>query len=312
MAQIKVVPAPFPPPLGNGLLLLPLTGRYDVTADPPPALAQSWDTLNTTYLPTLVAWAIQAGELGTAYQFPDPNIDATNLGTGDAVHGTSVSGNGVHGSSEKTNGVLGECDNGTGVSGTSITGVGVSGNGVTGVSGTSPIGVGVSGNGVTGVSGKGTSASNDAIQGISNAAGHAAVAAHNYGGGFGLYGTSDRPGGTGIYAQGATHAAVFDGDVQVNGMLTATKDANVNGTLNVAVDIVLTGADFAEEFDLTGTADAEPGTVMVLDGEGGVEPSCCAYDRKVAGIISSWRGRLQARHHPRCNEPQIVRARRWR
>lgn len=105
--------------------------------------------------------------------------------------------------------------------------------------------------------------------------GHAAVAGHNNGGGFAFWGASDSAGGTGIYARGAKQAAQFDGAVEVN------------GTLNVRDDIVLAAAaDFAEEFDLAGTADAEPGTVMVLDGEGSVKPSCLAYDRKVAGIIS--------------------------
>jgi hypothetical protein len=79
--------------------------------------------------------------------------------------------------------------------------------------------------------------------------------------------------GAGIQATGSP-AGQFEGDVQITGRLTGVQD------------IVLTGADFAEEFDLIGTVDAEPGTVMVLDGEGGVKPSCLAYDRRVAGIIS--------------------------
>jgi hypothetical protein len=88
-------------------------------------------------------------------------------------------------------------------------------------------------------------------------------------------------------------AGHFDGNVEctgdhhVAGSLNVDGDHHVAGTITVVKDIQLTGAaDFAEEFDLTGTADAEPGTVMVLDDEGSVKPSCVAYDRKVAGVIS--------------------------
>jgi hypothetical protein len=48
----------------------------------------------------------------------------------------------------------------------------------------------------------------------------------------------------------------------------------------------LTGADCAEEFDVTATAEAEPGTVMVLDQHGTLRPSQQAYDKKVMGVIS--------------------------
>ena len=48
----------------------------------------------------------------------------------------------------------------------------------------------------------------------------------------------------------------------------------------------LTGADFAEEFDILEATGVEPGTVMVLDQEGALQPSQQAYDKRVAGVIS--------------------------
>jgi hypothetical protein len=80
--------------------------------------------------------------------------------------------------------------------------------------------------------------------------------------------------GTGIHAIGASLAAQFDGAVQVN------------GTLTVSVDIVLGGADFAEDFAIAAIENVEPGTVMVVGENGTLRPSETSYDRKVAGVIS--------------------------
>jgi hypothetical protein len=52
-----------------------------------------------------------------------------------------------------------------------------------------------------------------------------------------------------------------------------------------AGDIVLQNADCAEEFDCSGAA-PEPGTVVVLDADGGVVASSEPYDTRVAGIVS--------------------------
>ena len=57
------------------------------------------------------------------------------------------------------------------------------------------------------------------------------------------------------------------------------------GNIRTTGDIFLSGADFAEEFDIAG-ADAEPGTVMVIDDGGGLRQSGEAYDKRVAGVIS--------------------------
>jgi hypothetical protein len=56
--------------------------------------------------------------------------------------------------------------------------------------------------------------------------------------------------------------------------------------LTVNNDVILTGADCAEEFDIAAEGDVEPGTVMVLGEGGSLRVSDHAYDRKVAGVIS--------------------------
>lgn len=108
---------------------------------------------------------------------------------------------------------------------------------------------------------------NDAFNSLSHSQQHAGVSANNDAGGFGLW------------ASGAT-AGYFQGNVQV------TADVTVNGNVNVGGDVILEGADCAEEFDMQANADLEPGTVVVLDRNGTLEPGRQAYDRKVAGVIS--------------------------
>jgi hypothetical protein len=107
----------------------------------------------------------------------------------------------------------------------------------------------------------------DAFNSLSHSPEHAGVSANNDAGGFGLW------------ASGTT-AGYFQGNVQMVG------DATVTGTLNVGKDVILEGADCAEEFDLQAALDLEPGTVVVLDHNGSLEPSRQSYDRKVAGVIS--------------------------
>jgi hypothetical protein len=56
-------------------------------------------------------------------------------------------------------------------------------------------------------------------------------------------------------------------------------------------DISLTGADAAEEFEVTGDISRlEVGTVMVIDIDGKLRESSYAYDRGVAGVISGGGG----------------------
>jgi hypothetical protein len=59
------------------------------------------------------------------------------------------------------------------------------------------------------------------------------------------------------------------------------------GNINVPGDIILTGADCAEQFDLSPGAELpEPGTVVVLSDTGGLTASHDAYDHKVVGVVS--------------------------
>ena len=65
----------------------------------------------------------------------------------------------------------------------------------------------------------------------------------------------------------------------------------MSGDVKVKGDVILTtvsasGGDCAEEFEVTETAEIEPGTVMVLDANGALRSSQQAYDKRVAGVIS--------------------------
>src|SRR5262249_15796255 len=60
----------------------------------------------------------------------------------------------------------------------------------------------------------------------------------------------------------------------------------VTGSLTVNGDMLCPGADCAEEFDVANSATLEPGTVMVIESGGKLCESHCAYDRRVAGVIS--------------------------
>ena len=225
-------------------------------------------------------------------------------GTGTGVYGESQAGDGVHGlSHSEGSGVAGVNDNphgGTGVYGESHAFDGVHGlshssnSGVAGVNDNPNGGTGVYGTGHVG--GSFTAVSNpkndgnglqvndsnneDALVSNSGSANHAAVAGHNSNGGFAFWGASDSAGGFGIYARGQKQAAQFDGHVQVNG------DHSTTGTMTVGVDLVLTNADCAEDFDIAASARIEPGTVMALDDGGSLRPSDQSYDKKVVGVIS--------------------------
>jgi hypothetical protein len=58
------------------------------------------------------------------------------------------------------------------------------------------------------------------------------------------------------------------------------------GNVTVPGDILLTGADCAEQFDVSGSDKPEPGTVVVIDEASTLRESRDAYDKKVAGVVS--------------------------
>ena len=70
------------------------------------------------------------------------------------------------------------------------------------------------------------------------------------------------------------------------GTTTPSEKLTINGNVSVTGDVILTGADCAEEFDIAEATNIEPGTVIVLDRDGVLHQSHQAYDKRVAGVIS--------------------------
>jgi hypothetical protein len=129
-------------------------------------------------------------------------------------------------------------------------------------------GVGHKGAGVSGTSEKwigtyGESQEAEGVRGVGhNGAGVSGIS-DNW---IGTYGESAS--GVGVQGKGGRLAGLFEGDVEVTG------------------DIRLANADCAEDFDISGAVNIEPGTVMVICGGGALRPSEHAYDKCVAGVIS--------------------------
>jgi hypothetical protein len=70
------------------------------------------------------------------------------------------------------------------------------------------------------------------------------------------------------------------------GTTTPEQTLDVNGSIRVAEDVLLEGADCAEDFDIEPGSEVEPGTVMVIGGDGRLRHCSEPYDRRVAGIVS--------------------------
>jgi len=220
-----------------------------------------------------------------AFDSNDPNIAAV-----DATHTNGFGGPAAIIGRSDGRGVLGVSGPGQGVWGQSTTDIGTagvsgSGAGVQGVSesGTGVVGMCTSSMGMHGVSGPSTG-----VRGESRT-------------GFGVHGTSDSNtgvlamsgAGIGLLASTDSGEAAVRGDHHAgglagvfNGKVLVTLDLTVNGNLGVVGDISLAGADVAEEFELIDGEDAEPGSVVVLAGGNRVRLGHCAYDRRVAGVIS--------------------------
>jgi len=58
------------------------------------------------------------------------------------------------------------------------------------------------------------------------------------------------------------------------------------GNISITGDVLLTGADCAEDFGISEAQAVEPGTVMVIGKEGTLQASHQAYDKRVAGVIA--------------------------
>jgi hypothetical protein len=70
------------------------------------------------------------------------------------------------------------------------------------------------------------------------------------------------------------------------GTTTPSEKLEVNGNIRVTGDVILTGADCAEDFDVKDAQALEPGTVMVIGDEDRLHESQLAYDSRVAGVLS--------------------------
>ena len=229
------------------------------------------------------------GVFGVTNSTTDAGVNGQNTGDGFGVFGGSQGGHGVEGHSKSSNGVMGfsEIANGAkgflagkdpvfqqdagaygesaqqGVMGLTTT---ASGTGVYG--GSTPTGggagIGVRGETSSGEGVRGQSFSGGiGVSGIS--VGNDGVRGHSASGN-GVSAFSDRH--TGIFAKGPINAGFFEGNVTVTG------------------DVFLTGADCAEDFDIAGAEQIDPGTVVVIDRGGALRASQDAYDKKVAGVVS--------------------------
>ena len=143
-------------------------------------------------------------------------------------------------------------------------GDGVSGMGRRGVVGESPTFQGVFGKSGDNAGVVGESDRQFGVFGIAHS-GFAGVIGINDGGGTGVAADSN---GIGVHAKGGRLAGFFEGDVEVTG------------------DIRLANADCAEDFDVSGAVEVEPGTVMVLGHDGALSESQQAYDKRVVGVVS--------------------------
>lgn len=251
----------------------------------------------------------------------EPIINVVD-GDQNAIHGESVDGRGVVGKSQNNYGMRAHSANLAGLRASSdesrglegwstkaegVHGISETGNGVWGLS---QSGVGVLGTSQTGAGVFGESTTNEGVHGVSHSP-MAGVAGINTANGSGVYGRSDNNVGVwgistnfeGVHAETSSlnTAAVAAFNLNPNGegaAIFAKKEGNkghagafvgnvwISGNLTVDKDIILTNADFAEDFDIAAESEAEPGTVMVLDDESTLRESFQPYDKRVAGVIS--------------------------
>jgi hypothetical protein len=97
--------------------------------------------------------------------------------------------------------------------------------------------------------------------------------------------TGGRPGWIAIRDQKGKDAIYLDGKTGV----IAVRDDAGNDAIQIdgrKGDIVLLGADCAEEFELGTNKTAEPGSVVIIHGDGRIGESHQPYDRAVAGVVS--------------------------
>ena len=223
----------------------------------------------------------QQGVLGHCVSGAGTGVFGNGSGGSFGVRGHSASGTAIQGTclGSGARGLLGGKDlhfhQDAGVYGESAQ------QGVMGLS-TSPDGTGVYGGNLTNLKGQGYGVRADIIDGV------AAISGKTTGSGAAILGDA---------SEGTGEAGIFLGDVQVSGDVHVSGDVKAFGHVfagnvtcengNVtAKDVILSGGDCAEDFDIVGMSAVEPGTVMVVDRNGMLEPCRDAYDKKVTGVIS--------------------------
>jgi hypothetical protein len=234
-----------------------------------------------------------------------PAVDAVNTGGGPGVHAKAVRGSALIASVTGSGGagstsVWGETPAGRSIvgvvrgEGTGLWGdvrngraiVGVArDSGANGVWGETTNGSGVvgkdngGGDGVVGEGRRGVVGRSPSYQGVYGwSDGNAGVVGESVQQ-YGLYGLSRHANGAGLFAYNenpAGCAARLQGRVEVLG-----GDLVLRGG-----DVTLDNADCAEDFDVLDGELCEPGTVMVLTGQGCLRASAAPYDPLVAGVIS--------------------------
>jgi hypothetical protein len=107
------------------------------------------------------------------------------------------------------------------------------------------------------------------------------VSGGHSGGGDALFGNS--PTGVGVHARGGRLAGMFEGNVEIAGNVEVSGNIALTGETS---DITLTNGDCAEQFDVVDGQVDHPGTVMVLDDDGLLQPCRVPYDKRVAGVVS--------------------------
>jgi hypothetical protein len=200
---------------------------------------------------------------------------------------SSTGGNGVMGQAAGPGaGVFGESSDGIGVAG-QTSGLSTSAAGVKGMAAAGSVGPAVAGisEGLgTGV--LGTANGNAGITGIHGDPHLEETTVGSEGGKAGVFGASDVGAGVLGYARDPSQFGVAAYGGLMATAITHPFAAEFFGNVQVHGDVFLAGGDCAENFELTGDGDAEPGDVVVISASGGIRRSTLPYDRAVAGVVS--------------------------